>query len=324
MYGVKHREHLLFFMYRAEETYRLGMVKSTVKLPGWRRRFSFLTVLLVIICVLGIVLLWYSGVNAIKETQVQYFAIHHRANVIVTNNYGNVHIHSGIVDNVVVQSTRHEIGVQPNLGDLWVNTSASSNGDTITVDTQNRINPSNANISSYGIDLDITVPAVADFTIKSSKGDINIDGIKGRMNAQVQNGSINAQNIRGEGVTTFRSVNGAIDVDHMSGTAAFTTAGNGHIEVVETTIAGQSTFASKSGDINFDGDVESSCRCSFSSDSGSIDITLPSITSFALHTSTVNGIVDNEFESSQVGGQPKARINVHTVSGDITINNVDY
>src|SRR5690348_2129222 len=139
------------FMHRAEETYRLGTVKSTVKLPGWRRGFSFLAVLLVIICVLGIVLLWYSGVNAINETQVQYFAIHHRANVIVTNDYGNVHIHSGLVDNVVVQSTRHEVGVQPNLGDLWVNTSASSNGDTVTINTQNRINPSNANISSYGI-----------------------------------------------------------------------------------------------------------------------------------------------------------------------------
>jgi hypothetical protein len=312
------------FMHRAEETYRPSTTKSTIKLPGWRRSLSFLCVLLIIVCVLGVVFLWYSGVNAIEETQVQHFAIHHRANVIVTNDFGNVHIHSGLVDEVVVQSTRHEIGVQPNLGDLGVTTSASGDGDTVTVNTQNKINSSNSNISSYGIDLDITVPAVANFTIESRNGDVDIDDIKGMMNVQVQNGSINAQNIRGEGLITFRSINGAIDVDRMSGAVSFMTAGNGHIEAVETTISGRSTFTSKSGDINIDGDIESDCHCSFSSGSGSIDITLPSLSSFDLQTSTVNGIVDNEFDSSQVGSQPRARIHVRTVSGNITINDVDY
>lgn len=286
--------------------------------PSFSLRWRLLFVAgLVVVGVLAGISYWYTGVASIHATQSQSFPIQHHATMIITDNRGNISLHSGVDNSITVQVTKHAVGIRPDMRNMSVKMSKAGNGDIVIVDAQDRLQ--SPDIISHGIDLDITVPALIDFTIVSQSGEVLIDGVKGAINVHAEDGSINAANIRGQGTVTLQAPKGAIDIDNLSGAVSLSTQ-DGHIYVGETILNGQSTLISHDGDIAFDGIVDPSCRCTFAASGGSVDLTLPSISDFDLYVMTKYGQVNNEFGSVHVGSLPRAYLSIRTSDGDITLN----
>jgi DUF4097 and DUF4098 domain-containing protein YvlB len=101
-------------------------------------------------------------------------------------------------------------------------------------------------------DLQVTVPQGADLNIQTDSGDINVNGVNGQMTLKTNSGDITASN------------------DVMSG---------------------QSTMTTNSGGISFDGTISTGGSYQFQTNSGSVDLTVPSTPGFHLDASTHSGSI---------------------------------
>lgn len=305
-------------MHRTVGTYQRQWFHGNICSPFSLRQWLLAIAGLIVASLLAGVSYWYTSVISVEEINVQSFPIQHHAILTVTSDYGDISLHSGLVNAVVVQTTKHFEGMRSDLAMMNVSMGKTGGGDTIVVHAQDSLPATD--LFSRSIDLDLTVPALTDLTLVAKNGTVFINDVKGSINVRAENGSINAENIRGQGIVTLQAPRGAIDIDNLDGAANLATT-DGHIDVVEATLTGQSQLTSTNGKIAFDGDIDPGCRCTFSSGSGTIDITLPSISAFDLYTATKHGRINNEFASMHVGGRPRALLHVQTADGDILVNN---
>jgi hypothetical protein len=307
-------------MHRTVETYQRQWFHGNLRSPFSLRQWSLVMAGLIVAGLLAGVSYWYTSVISVEEINVQSFPIQHHAILMVTSDYGDISLHSGLVNTVVVQTTKHFEGMRSDLARMNVSMGKTGDGDTVVVHAQDPL--PTTDLFSRSIDLNLTVPALTDMTIVAKNGEVFINDVKGSINVRAENGSINAENIRGQGIVTLRAARGAIDIDNLDGAVNLVTT-DGHIDVVEATLEGQSQLTSTNGKIAFDGVIDPGCRCTFSSSGGTIDVTLPSISAFDLYTATKYGRIDNEFASIHVGESPRALLHIQTVDGDILVNNSD-
>src|SRR5579859_3299087 len=247
-----------------------------------RGRFRWLWIILAVILVLGVLSSGSYGLNQSfgkSETlTAQTFVMQSGPKLVVTDAFGTVNIHSGGSESIVVTGTKHA-GFVGNLSNVQVNEKRVG-GNELDVSVQ----PNGQGMGMFnqgGVDLDITVPSVADIQDTSNAGTLNIDGVTGQMNLQADAGSINMKN---------------------------------------ATLTGSSTFEANAGSINFNGSLDPNGTYNFQANAGSINLTLPSDAAFILKASVDAGSVNNDFGSSQAGSAPFADITAHADAGSVNVH----
>jgi hypothetical protein len=149
-------------------------------------------------------------------------------------------------------------------------------------------------------DLNVVVPQNANLQVTTTSGDLNVTGVDGPMTLQTSSGNISAAN------------------DAISGSSSLTT---------------------DSGDINFDGTISTNGTYQFQTNSGNIDLAVPSTPGFNLNASTqsgsinpngftgvsvqVNGSASGSKVNGNVGGGSQVqgtKVTINSVSGDINLH----
>jgi len=114
------------------------------------------------------------------------------------------------------------------------------------------------------VDFNVTIPANATLQIHTSTGSIDVSGVSGTMSLTSDTGSITAN---------------------------------------QDALSGQSTLQTNTGDITFDGSLAPNGNYQFSTDTGSVDATLPANSSFHLDATTDTGSIDSDFTEVRVQHQ---------------------
>ncbi|GER87246.1 hypothetical protein KDW_14080 [Dictyobacter vulcani] len=259
-----------------------------------------------------------KGLVLAKIPIVQHVPISLPARVLIRSQRGQVHIHTGSANMVTITTNRAtpawSFGARPGMN---VDENVVDNGHTVLINVART--EEHAQQNEQGINLDVAVPPGIDIQAIVQHGSVHIEGVRGTMNIEAS-GSINAQNVNSaSGRITFKSHDGAIDVDQLGGQAFFTTY-QGHIEVVNAHLTGLSRMNTQDGKIAFDGNVDPESTYSFGTRTGAVEVSLPSTASFALHIFAGSGAVDNAFESAFVGPVPRAQIEIVSISGNVEIN----
>lgn len=126
---------------------------------------------------------------------------------------------------------------------------------------------------------------------------------------------------------------GSIDVSGVSGTVSLTS-DTGSITANQDVLSGQSTLQTNTGDITFDGSLAPNGNYQFSTDTGSVDATLPANSSFHLDATTNTGSIDSDFTGvhvqhqdfkgdgayGDVGSNSSTAVTMKTNTGDINLH----
>src|SRR6266487_3519572 len=179
----------------------------------------------------------------------------------------------------------YKVGAQPTLvvndmnGNVTV-TPGNSNADVIIKAVnangfsgdpnviQPTVSPDGNTINIYAqdsgrgsVDLNVVVPQNTILQLQTDSGDITVNGVDGQMTLNTNDGRIDASN----------------DV-----------------------LSGSSTMKTNSGDINFDGTIDTTGTYQFQTSNGNIDLTMPTTPSFHLDASTSSGSITNGFPGVNV------------------------
>jgi len=193
--------------------------------------------------------------------------------------------------------------------------------------------------------FEVTVPAGVRVSARATNGDISVNGTKGGVEARTQSGDVTVEDVGDmidlgslSGDISARGLSGSVEVNAISGDIVLTdvkgdveaTSVSGGIEL-RNVIARYVRARSTSGDISYDGVIDSTGRYELGSHSGSVDLTIPQNTGALLTVSTYNGSIDSDFpitlKPGEHGskrytfeiGKGDARISAESFSGDITI-----
>jgi DUF4097 and DUF4098 domain-containing protein YvlB len=183
---------------------------------------------------------------------------------------------------------------------------------------------------NHGADVELQVPSGSVLELKTSNGKITATGPGGDTNAHTSNGQVEVKGAQGKIV--LRSSNGTLKLESVKGPMDVQTS-NGKIEI--TSSAGTVEAQTSNGSIHYKGKLESG-QHSFRSSNGSIDLELPSQSSFEIEADTSNSRIDTDFPISHrqenehrthlhgtVGEHPAALISAHTSNGKISIRQRD-
>jgi len=235
-----------------------------------------------------------------------------QATMVIFDPDGNVTVTEGQSNTDVVIHPVNGKNFFGNPTNFPLTSNQSPDGKTITVNAQD---------SGQGpVDLNVEVPQHTILQLKTDSGDININGVEGQMTLTTNSGSINTSN------------------DVMSGTSKISTS-SGDISAKSTTFSGQATISTDSGNIGFDGTIGTTGTYQFQTNSGNVDLTVPSTPGFHLDASTNSGSMNpNGFPgvsvqsnisgsgqkiNSVVGGSSQgqgATVTITTDSGDIYLH----
>lgn len=259
--------------------------------------------LIIALLIIALVIGWggiasgrFVGTNS--SLPAQTFVVTSTPKLVVNATNGNVRIHAGNSENVVVSARERGFDFS-NENNVPVKTEQS--GNTIDVSTS-------GNYGSFPgsgrVDLDITVPATSSLEIHTTSGGINLEGVNGEVTLATNSGDIKGINLNG----TF-TVN----------------TGSGDVELRQTVLQGQSSFVTSSGDVDIQGGLDPQGNYQFQTGSGNVDLKLPDDAAFHLDASSSSGEIDNGFEHRPTGSNTPSSpsIKINTGSGDISIQPQD-
>ena len=215
--------------------------------------------------------------------------------LVIHDNNGAVQIHSG-GDNstLAIQTHSSRFGDGDNRGAVTVDNVKDPNATSpVTITAQSSFGPFS------GVDLDVTVPQGMNVQVTDASGQVELSNFSGNVNVDANSGSVSLSNVTGEVKLAAQS---------------------GSISVENSQLSGNSTLTSDSGSISFDGSIAQSGSYSFTTNSGSVDITLPANTSFHLQASSQSGSVNNDFSTNDVGSQPRPVLTAQSDSGSVNIH----
>lgn len=250
-----------------------------------------------------------SRQSAVLPAQTFHIAGHPR--LIVSDTEGDIHIHPGATNSIVVQGTKYVRGIGANLNDITVN--YEQQGDTVSVTSTESWNF----LNDRGLSLDISVPNTTDLQVADTSGNIEIEQISGSTEVQTVSGDIKASNLSGN--LQLSSTSGNIHLDNANGPMTFSTI-SGDIDARNIQLQGQSSLTSTSGNITFEGSLDPHGSYRMKAVSGDINLTLPANEAFNLNAATTSGDVKNEFGSTTVGSAPQPALTLQTTSGNIKIH----
>ena len=196
--------------------------------------------------------------------------------------------------------------------------------------------------------FEVTVPFGVRLSARATSGDISISGPKGGVEARTQSGDLTIEDVGDmvdlgslSGDIIARGITGSVDVNTVGGDLTLSdvkgdveaTSVSGDIDL-RAVIAKYVRARSTSGDISFDGTIDSTGRYELGSHSGGVYLTLPQNTGAVFTVSTYSGSIDSEIPITLTPGEHgmgsskrftfsvgkgDARISAESFSGDITI-----
>ena len=196
--------------------------------------------------------------------------------------------------------------------------------------------------------FELTVPVGVRVSARATNGDITISGTKGGVEAKTQSGDLRVEDVGDmvdlgslSGDITARGLSGNIDISGVSGDLTISdvkgdieaTSVSGDIDL-SNVVARYVRAKSTSGDITYDGTIDSTGRYELGSHSGSVYLTIPPTTGALFTVSTYTGSIDSDFSITLTPGEHgigtskrftfqigkgDARISAESFSGDITI-----
>lgn len=244
------------------------------------------------------------------------------------------------VGNIIVTGGNgNEVRVRATAGNGRVRLRASSTLATL------RAFPERGGIGD--VRYEVTVPAGVRVLMHTTSGHLAATGVKGDVEAQNVSGTVNLSDI--SGLAKVETVSGDVVAARLSGGARIeTTSGDVTLTGAEGEIAVENTSGtttltdvrssavraeSMSGDVRFQGAVETAGRYEFSSHSGNIRLTLPPSAGALVTLSTYSGSINSDFpitlQQTSSGSEEKqlqfrlgsgsARLTAESFSGNIII-----
>lgn len=164
-----------------------------------------------------------------------------------------------------------------------------------------------------------------DTNVTAGSGDIRLSDISGEVQATAGSGDLQLSNVRGE--VRAHTGSGDITVEHPGGTI---TVGAGSGDIVVRGAAGDVRTRTGSGDVNLDGDPAPSSFWDIHTGSGEVGLHVPATASFRFYARSMSGKIETSLpmiieerpkhELRARIGDGKARVEVETGSGDITVH----
>ena len=144
------------------------------------------------------------------------------------------------------------------------------------------------------VTFDITVPSAIDLSLKSSTGSIDVNGVTGQMSLQSNTGSITAE---------------------------------------QDILTSSSSLSTDTGSVTFNGSIGQSGAYNFSTNTGSVNVTLPPDATFHLDAKTDTGSFNSDFPlinpdkqglgsevHGDIGTSPNTNLTLTTDTGSINLN----
>ncbi|GCF11872.1 DUF4097 family beta strand repeat-containing protein [Dictyobacter arantiisoli] len=266
--------------------------------------------------------------NGYLQPKKKSFSVGDHAVLVIKGHASDVSVHAGKVSSIIVVARRHSTDQGPNPNDtriLYDQSTDAQGHDHLTISTDPGFRD---------IDYDVTVPASTQAQVEVNSGSVSIDGIggatvdtgsgsldlediKGPLNAHTDSGDITVRQVTGDSV-----INGASGSLHITGVTGQLQAmtQSGDVVVQSATLRGQSVMKTNSGSVRFQGSLNPNGSYKMTTNSGDINLTLPNNAAFQLAASTGSGTVHNEFGADAVGSNPLAHITATIGSGSVSVN----
>jgi hypothetical protein len=273
--------------------------------PGRGRRWFIIAMVLVLLLIGGVawVLVNLPSSSLVVPTsnkKTSTFTVGVHPQVVVQNDVGITQITGSSTSNevTITESKWNTIGMI-NLDDIRVSSVKSVDGNTITVTVARLHGTSDSNAT--GVNLDITVPHSTELSLVSTRGSIEVTGVRGQMMLK---------------------------------------SNTGDIQVTASILNGSSILATQTGSLDFNGttvatDANGTCTYQFLTILGPIRIALARNSAFDLDASNRYGVIESnvqgmtkrlgptQFEAhGSVGNPPRAHVIVMSRIGSIQVNTV--
>ena len=248
----------------------------------------------------------HSGNNQVVDKHE--YTVADQPTIIIKDTNGSVQVNVGSPQHDVIIQVVKESSFFGNANSIQTN---------IHQDSPNLINASVPVGQQGSVDFNVTVPQGADLQLQTNSGDINVTGVTGQMTLTTNSGNINASN------------------DVIKSTSSITT-NSGDITAQQTQLSDQAKISTNSGNITFLGTIGTTGTYQFQTDSGRVDLSVPSSPAFHVDASTTSGSITSDFpglqkidlgsgakETGDVGGsssQPGAKLIINSGSGDINLH----
>jgi DUF4097 and DUF4098 domain-containing protein YvlB len=223
-----------------------------------------------------------AAVCASAESRKEFrFTVGSGAVISITNQYGPISVKPGGSSQVIVVAVLHSEQVEID------HTQSGSRVDILTHLL------SDANADAGRVDYEVSVPADASVTLRSSTGVLHAEGLHGDVILEGSQANVEVRDISDAHVHV-RTLNGSVMLNNIH---------NGHVEV--TSVTGDVTLNavngplvqvnSTSGKIHYEGDFGNSGEYMLTSHSGDIEASAPNDASIDVTARSVRGQVVNDF-----------------------------
>lgn len=169
----------------------------------------------------------------------------------------------------------------------------------------------------------ITVFVPQNIALKLSGGtnDFEVDDFTGLLTAQTNSGNLSLINDNLSQGSSLNTNSGTIDQEQGSANNASITSTTGEITLDQVNFSGQVAVSTGgNGTITYTGGtLDPQGKYQFTTESGAINLSLPSGTAMHMTVSQKGGNFDSAFPPD-AGNAPRAEVGIETGSGDITIN----
>jgi len=211
------------------------------------------------------------GLTQAKETVSNTFTTSATPTIIVESFNGRINVQAGPDDQVAVTvvkigSGSNQTSAEADLKNLEVN--MTQEGDAIRI-TVRRTDRKLANNS--GAEVDLTVPVGAMLDLSTSNGRISTTNVRGDLKLSTSNGELTVAG--GQGRQDLRTSNGKIQLEAQ---------------------AAQVDAHTSNGAISFTGSLTDGNHV-FETSNGSVEISLPGDSQFAIDARTSNGRISTDF-----------------------------
>jgi DUF4097 and DUF4098 domain-containing protein YvlB len=223
-----------------------------------------------------------AAICASAEVRKEFrFTVAPGAVISITNQYGPISVKPGSGNQVIVVAILHSDQVEID-----------------HVQSGNRVDVlshflSEANADAGRVDYEVSVPADASVTLRSSTGLLHAEGLHGDLTLEGSQAKVEVRDIS----------DAHVHVRTMNGSVALTNIRNGHVEV--TSVNGDVVLNSvngplvqvnsTSGKIHYEGDFGNGGEYMLTSHSGDIEASAPNDASIDVTARSVRGKVENDF-----------------------------
>lgn len=261
------------------------------------------------ILVLNLILLFVGSVIIKGETddKSKSYKIGNNGKLNININTGDITIKSWERDEVVIRA-----GSKDELNALKIN----QTGNEI------QINSGSSRVPYSSTDLQISVPANIELDIKTSYGDINIDGnINGKIICSTMGGDINTKNVTGN--INLKTMGGDIHLGDINGESIISTLGG---DIITGKLSGKGNIITQGGDIHI---KESADDLILKTHGGDIETgNIGGSANFVTHGGDINTrYLNGDAVLTTYGGSiyilgSKNGLNVKTNGGSLNLKNV--